>query len=128
MGQITCGKCGIVFAMPDRYESARREDGATFYCPNGHPRAFVDSETDKLRRERDLLKQQMAQKDDQLNRAETLAAAAKSQVAKLKKRAKSGTCPCCNRTFSNMAAHMKTKHPEFDPKVIDLGVEKAKRA
>ena len=24
-----------------------------------------------------------------------------------------GVCPCCTRTFPNLAAHMKTKHPDF---------------
>lgn len=23
------------------------------------------------------------------------------------------TCPCCKRTFKQLAAHMKNKHPEF---------------
>jgi 4-hydroxy-3-methylbut-2-en-1-yl diphosphate synthase IspG/GcpE len=35
----------------------------------------------------------------------------------LAKRAKAGVCPCCNRTFSNMAEHMKKQHADFDGKV-----------
>lgn len=129
MGQISCGKCGIDFTVPDHWEQSRRNDHETFYCPNGHPRVFKgESEAEKLRRERDRLAQQLAHKDDQIKSRDKSLVAAKGQITKLKKRASAGTCPCCNRTFSNMAQHMKTKHPEFDPKVVDLGAEKAKRA
>lgn len=24
------------------------------------------------------------------------------------------TCPCCTRTFANMARHMKTQHPDYN--------------
>lgn len=49
---ITCGKCDIVFAVPERWYRARCEDHKTWYCPNGHPRVFAGkSETDKLRDE-----------------------------------------------------------------------------
>jgi hypothetical protein len=34
-------------------------------------------------------------------------------VTKLKKRTSAGTCPCCTRTFANMAEHMKKQHPDF---------------
>lgn len=133
---VTCCDCGITFGVPPAWEKARRADHAGFKCPNGHPIVFNGpSEADKLRQERDRLKQQLAQKDDEINwqreqrkAEERRVIAAKGQITKLKKRAKAGTCPCCNRTFQNMAEHMKTKHPDMDPNVIDLGVEKAKRA
>lgn len=32
---------------------------------------------------------------------------------RLRKRASAGVCPCCNRTFSQLARHMQTKHPTF---------------
>lgn len=134
MGAITCCKCGIYFDVPDHWLASRRNDKATFYCPNGHPQSFTESETDKLRRERDNLKQQLARKDDditwqktQRQNAERQVIAAKGQITKLKKRAGAGVCPCCNRTVKQMAAHMKTMHPTFDPNVVDLGVEKSKR-
>ncbi len=34
-------------------------------------------------------------------------------MTKVKKRAANGVCPCCNRTFSDLARHMKAKHPDF---------------
>jgi hypothetical protein len=26
-----------------------------------------------------------------------------------------GVCPCCNRTFQQLARHMKAKHPGYGP-------------
>lgn len=135
MTRICCGECGIEFDVPETWRAARQESKDTFYCPNGHSRVYLESEADKLRRERDRLAQQIAQKDDEIKwqrdlrqATERQVSAAKGQITKLKKRASAGVCPCCNRTFANMAAHMKTKHPDMDPNVVDLGAEKAKRS
>ena len=80
------------------------------------------TEEEKLRLERDRLKQQLAQKDDEIRdsyrrveqETERAVRAEKSQ-ARLMKRASSGVCPCCTRTFSNVARHMKSKHPNVVP-------------
>lgn len=125
--EITCWVCGIKFAMPRPYSQRKRENGGGFSCPNGDRLAFGESELDKIRRERDRLQQRIAQKDDDISAAERRVTAAKGQITRLKNRANAGVCPCCNRTFSNMARHMKTQHPDHDPNVIDLGAEKSKR-
>lgn len=132
-----CCKCGVYFGLERGHHDRLRKEGTkgSFHCPNGHPQHYTESEADQLRRERDRLKQQLAQKDDDINwqrqqriAAERQVSAAKGQITRLKKRANAGVCPCCNRTFANMARHMKTQHPDHDPNVIDLGVEKARRA
>ncbi len=139
MKQETCCQCKTVFWMSDDvYRIAReRRERFEFYCPNGHPQHYVtgQSETDKLRQERDRLTQKLAEKDDEIKRQremreheERRVSAAKGQITRLKRRAKAGLCPCCNRTFSNMAAHMKTCHPNMDPNVVDMEVGKRKRA
>lgn len=107
-----CGKCDVVFGMTETMHAARKKDGETFFCPNGHPRVYRDSEMDQLRRERDRLQQQMAQKDDELSEAQRSLAAQKGQVTRLKNRAKAGLCPCCNRHFTNLERHMTSKHAE----------------
>lgn len=40
---------------------------------------------------------------------------------KLKRRVKAGVCPCCKRTFKQLVAHMKHKHPDFD---VEFGKRK----
>jgi len=116
----TCAACGIVFGISPSYEAILRRSGKDFYCPNGHSLSFGESEADKLRRERDRLKQQASRLLDAASEQREIAnlerrraAAARGQVTKLKKRAAAGVCPCCNRTFSDLARHMAGQHPEF---------------
>jgi len=122
---MRCGECGIEFQVPQHFYRERRERKLGWYCPNGHSRIFNESESDKLRQERDRLKQRIAEKDDEILRAERALAAQKGQVTKLRKRAKAGVCPCCNRQFQNLKRHMDSKHPDFgtepDLRVIDGG-------
>jgi septal ring factor EnvC (AmiA/AmiB activator) len=115
-----CITCFIRFGVPVGFTARRRQDKQNFYCPNGHQMAYTESEADRIRRERDRLRQQLAERDDEIARqqrmreaAERQAAAARGQVTKLKNRASAGVCPCCNRTFRQLAAHMRQKHPTY---------------
>jgi hypothetical protein len=115
-----CIECAIHFWVPRYFDSRRRADRRSFYCPNGHSQAYTESEADKLRRERDRLNQRLAQKDDEIRHqserreaAERAAAAARGQVTKIKNRVGRGVCPCCNRTFENLARHMVVKHADY---------------
>lgn len=117
--EITCYKCAIVFGVPLGHRERLMESTASFFCPNGHSQAYKESTTDKLRRERDRLKQQLSQKDDEILRAqidrkeaERVAKAAKAKIARLAKRAAAGLCPCCNRHFTDLQRHMASKHKE----------------
>ncbi len=123
--RMDCGKCGIVHYIPTslyRENKQLGDKGPGWHCPNGHPRIFRDNETDTLRRERDRLKQQLAcerdrtqHQKDRAKSAEKSKSAFKGQVTRLRNRAKNGVCPCCNRSFQNLARHMHSKHPNFDP-------------
>lgn len=117
MTKMACGKCGIEFAVPDHFYREQLKDGPNggWYCPNGHSRVFGESEGDKLRRERDRLKQEAARLEDEKREAIARAERAEKTTKRLQKRASAGVCPCCNRTFQNMARHMKTKHPNIVP-------------
>jgi hypothetical protein len=35
-----------------------------------------------------------------------------AELRRIQKRTAAGVCPCCNRTFQQLARHMKTRHPE----------------
>lgn len=117
-----CCNCGITFHVPAVFQKACRADSRkTFYCPNGHGQSYTESEADKLRQERDRLKQNEAWYEARLKDAQADADAQKRQAAaykgiatRIKNRVKQGVCPCCNRTFSDLARHVKTKHPDFD--------------
>lgn len=114
---IQCGSCAVWHTVPEIvYESHRRE-GGFHSCPNGHQRGWNkgtdEIERENIRRERDRLKQQAAMLHEQIAAERTRAEKAEAATKRLKKRASAGTCPCCQRTFSNMATHMKQQHPEF---------------
>jgi hypothetical protein len=120
---ITCCNtdCGISFAVPTWWERGKRENHSRFYCPNGHGQVFnAESDTEKLRRERDRLAQRVAERDDEIKRQRELRqgtekrlAAAKGVVTRFRNRIGNGVCPCCTRSFTNLRSHMATEHPEF---------------
>jgi len=45
----TCHQCGVLFAVPDWFDKARREDHQTFHCPNGHSLVYRTSELHRAR-------------------------------------------------------------------------------
>lgn len=114
----TCCRCGVWFGMPEHLNDMRRADQGQFFCPNGHSMSYTESEATKLRRERDNAKQQLSRAEDERREAEARAERAEAAARRMKKRAAAGSCPCCKRTFSNMATHIRQKHPEF---VCDAG-------
>lgn len=130
-----CPSCGIVFAWPAEFHETVRKGGERCrgYCPNGHVIQWSESEASTLRRERDRLKQQAAQKDDEIRLWKNTANQQREQVeherrrangykghaTRITKRAKAGVCPCCNRHFTALERHMATKHPEFTPIEIE---------
>lgn len=112
---MECISCFIAFKVPNGFTAARRKDGRKFYCPQGHHMYFPigESETDKLRGERDRLAQRIAQKDDEIAEQKRKVIAVEAEITKIKKRAAAGLCPCCNRHFTNLERHLGTKHPGY---------------
>lgn len=94
--------------MSDRMYARLKRDGGSFYCPNGHGQHFTTNEVDRLRGPLDVA-----------NRTNTQLAADYAVLQKqhrgLQKRINAGVCPCCNRTFQNLARHMATKHKDERP-------------
>lgn len=116
LGIEVCCNCGMTFAMPSDFQARMRRTRSDFYCPAGHKQHYLaEPEEDKLRRERDIAKQQLARAEEEAEQARRDAIAARKAVERVKKRANAGTCQCCNRTFANVAAHMRTQHPNVVP-------------
>lgn len=115
---VTCGECGTTFGMDERFHRERREDHATFYCPNGHPRAYLgksdmERERDQARAQAQFYREYGELKAKDAEQAKRSAAANRGVVTKLKRRISRGVCPCCNRTFADLGRHMAGQHPEF---------------
>lgn len=124
MAWNTCYKCKCQMWIPDDLnQSALHARGMIpFYCAYGHKQFYVEgeSEEDKLRRERDRLAQQIAERNDRItalreerDAADRRAAAARGQVTKIKNRVGAGVCPCCTRSFNNLRRHMETEHAGY---------------
>lgn len=113
---MSCGECGIAFLMPSDFERERHKDPKNQWsCPNGHVRVYRESEADALRRERDRLKQDAARLEGERLKALADRDKAQAETRRLRNRIGKGVCPCCNRSFSNVAKHMATKHPDVTP-------------
>jgi hypothetical protein len=120
---MTCGECGITFAVPASFKAKRMEDRRGWFCPNGHQRHFVgQTEAEKLRdelaRERANADQVKASRDywvQQHNAKERSLRATKAVVTRTKKKIVAGRCPCCSHQFRDLKTHMMTRHPKYDP-------------
>lgn len=126
--QMTCGNCGVAFAIPETMRAEKERDGGSWYCPNGHSRVYTESVAEKLAKAEERLRvsrQREQATRDLLAAEERSHRATRGVVTRQKKklvRVANGVCPCCNRTFQNLLRHMDTKHPDYTPK-IEAGEE-----
>lgn len=113
--KVDCPSCNALYALSCDYIDRRRKDGKGWQCP------YCSSGTsfhgnDEISRLKKQISEEQAIKNRLLADANVLRGevlAAKTAAEKLKKRAANGVCPCCTRTFANVADHIKTKHPGF---------------
>lgn len=130
LSTITCAKCGVLFAMPETWEAHFRETHKEFFCPSGHGNFYPqETEAEKLRK-------QLAREQSRIEHRDAEIIDLKEQRAKLRHqrdgmkgayrkvavRVKNGVCPCCKRTFSCLADHMREKHPDFQSTSPDATV------
>lgn len=101
-----CCTCGVIFAVDRSYLDARKTDLATFYCPNGHGMSYTQSEADRLRAA-------LTAARDQLAAANRRNVNLQEKSRRERTRVGNGVCPCCQRSFGNLARHMAGQHPEW---------------
>lgn len=114
--------CGIQHAVPEslRNEQLRLHDlkkSMVVYCPLGH--THVPAGKSRLQEAEEKLTRERARHDQTRSHLRTTEAqrrAEKAAKTRLKNRIGAGVCPCCNRTFQNLARHMKGQHPDFSTK------------
>lgn len=113
--------CGMTFAIPRTlHQSAlehRGPDGWQISCPLGHTFHYTGkTDAEKLKAARDDLARERARLDQMqasLRGTKMNAARTRKELKTLKQRVAHGVCPCCNRTFKQLASHMKRQHPEY---------------
>ena len=116
---VTCW-CGIAHAIPEElygFVERQHRDGRpqkNIYCPLGHTWAFAgEGEAARLQRELTDSRRRHAATRDLLDAEERSHSATKGHLTRTKRRIAKGVCPCCHRSFVNVARHMNAKHPEY---------------
>lgn len=118
----TCGNCGVTWGMSETYLDLRRVDGKDWCCPNGHEWHWTPGKTEAQKLREQLADERsrsgrIAADRDQLKASlrtqKGLTTRARNDKARLIARVANGVCPCCNRTFKQLAAHISSQHPQY---------------
>lgn len=125
---VSCYFCGVRFGIDERlHRSVVTDASRSVYCPAcGGRTEWTKSEAQKrieeLEKKLAWEASQSARRKEEIDRqialrkeTENSLSATRGVVARLKTRAKNGVCPCCHRTVSQLAKHMESKHPNFNP-------------
>jgi len=116
--EMQCGSCGVWHAIPKVMYESCLEEGGFWHCPNGHSRGYSEGSLRK-KLEKEEKRRKWAENNAQQARLDAAKSergriAQKAANTRMKNRAKAGVCPCCSRTFKQLASHMKNKHPDFN--------------
>lgn len=112
----SCPVCGVTYAIPQTMHKHARDRGEfriLWYCPNGHQLGYGGPS--EAERERDEVQRRLTAERELREHTERQLSAQKAATTRARKRAAAAVCPCCNRTFQQLARHMQTKHPDYRP-------------
>jgi len=104
--QSECYVCGVPIFTPGNLMRKFEDTGEAFYCVNGHRLVIKETTQQALDRARLKVRELEAQR----NLAEANLDRARKENQRIRRRIEAGVCLHCKRTFSNLAAHMKTQH------------------
>lgn len=120
---VSCPSCFVKYAIPDSFNRSAlaypgdSANGWDICCPFGHTWHYTgESIKDKLRDERDRAARLAAELDQaqaSLKGTRMNAARTRKELKSVKTRVAAAVCPCCNRTFKQLARHMENKHPNY---------------
>lgn len=118
-----CATCGILHAIPAEFRQRRLDDGASWYCPNGHRMHFAKSNVDREREARERAERRAEQAEqaaryqrEQAARERRTSAALRGHLTRMRNRIANGVCPVpgCKRSgFTNVMRHVAAKHPDW---------------
>lgn len=131
LNTITCPNCGGIYAIAKDYQDEARKLGnfkKCWTCPyctteRGYGRGELQNLKELLDQEKRSTEYLRRQRDNALAESDHFRRSRdgmKGALVKVKKRVGKGVCPCCNRHFSNLQAHMENKHPEYGGSLADL--------
>lgn len=119
---INCGSCGGTYAINERHRAQCYQEGNSWTCPycktgwgyaNNNENAQLKKQLELERKRKEWAEQDARRQREDRIAAEHRERAQKAAKTRLKNRIGQGVCPCCTRTFGNLARHMATKHPDY---------------
>ncbi len=119
--EISCG-CGGVYAIAESHRTKMHQEGGCWTCPycqcswgfaNKGENARLKRELEESRVHRNNEIARHDQTKAELRETELRRRAEKGAKTRIKNRVANGVCPCCNRSFVNLARHMHNQHPAF---------------
>src|SRR5579872_7018035 len=108
-----------MYALPKRFINKQRELGvnAEWFCPRGDRLHFKTSLSQDIQREKEESERRLQAQLNEANHARLVAERERDRVVKdkrkVERRIAHGVCPCCNKSFTDVANHMLTEHKEF---------------
>jgi len=120
--EMSCGVCGGTYAINERYRAQQRQEGGSWSCPycraswgygDNNENSNLKKKLEKEEKRRKWAEENAARLRKNVDTANRRTAAQKGANTRMKNRARAGVCPCCSRTFKQLAAHMKNKHPGY---------------
>lgn len=123
--EINCGECGGTYAINERYRAQKAIDGGSWNCPyckcgwgysNNNENAKLKKELEQTKRSLEFHSRNATAEREARERTQRQLSATRGAKTRIVNRIKHGVCPCCNRTFQDLQAHMATKHPDFQSK------------
>lgn len=112
----SCPACGVAHAIPDSLQRKAKRDGIGVYCPLGHRWAYtrtVEQDLAEAKRDAEYYRGRLKEEQTAHSRTERRLNATRGVVTRTKKRVAAGVCPCCHRTFQQLARHMAGQHPGY---------------
>ena len=103
-----CGQCGGTYAINERYRKQCQDYGKSWTCP--YCKADWGFEGEGALQEVERALTQEKERHSRTLARENTERAAKEKLARKLTRVSRGVCPECNRTLSNLARHMASKH------------------
>ncbi len=118
---IDCGQCGATYAISEKYRVHKYQESGFWHCPYCQCSwGYSEGQNTKLKNQIAQLQTTVEHKEaaivnlrQQRDAVERSKIALKAAHTRQCNRVKNGVCPCCNRTFQNLAAHMATKHSDY---------------
>jgi hypothetical protein len=102
-----CCTCGVAFAIPSDLERVLRATHRDFFCPNGHVMIYShETEAERLRTLLAATKKELAEECQRTADALNDLMLIENQASR---------CSQCNRSFQDLARHIKAKHGKALP-------------